>query len=201
MKQSTQFDRRPLIIALAGPNGAGKTTFYHAHLASAGLRFIDTDALANELNLDPYKAATVADALRRELMARQESFGFETVFSDPAGSKLRFLKDAVSAGYTVVLCYIGLASAGMSDDRVAMRVSQGGHDVPVEKLKARYPRTLANLRNAIRELPHVLVYDNSDLLIPFQMIAVFESSQAVFQLTPIPKWFAGAISRGKRRRS
>jgi len=51
----------------------------------------------------------------------------------------------------------------MSEQRVSMRVSQGGHDVPADKLAARFPRTLANLATAIRELPCVLVFDNSDL--------------------------------------
>lgn len=75
------FDRRPVIVALAGPNGAGKTTFYHAHLQPAGLRFVNADVLARELNLEPYTAAKVADAVRRELVRQRESFVFETVQS------------------------------------------------------------------------------------------------------------------------
>jgi len=45
-------DARPIIVALAGPNGAGKTTFYHAHLRSNGLRFINADEIDRELDLD-----------------------------------------------------------------------------------------------------------------------------------------------------
>jgi dephospho-CoA kinase len=56
-KEDLPLDRRPVIVALAGPNGAGKTTFYHAHLQPAGLRFVNADVLARELNLDPYAAA------------------------------------------------------------------------------------------------------------------------------------------------
>jgi len=52
-------DRRPIIVALAGPNGAGKTTFYHSHLESAGLRFINADVLAADLGLEAYAAAKV----------------------------------------------------------------------------------------------------------------------------------------------
>ena len=88
-------DQRPIIVVIAGPNGAGKTTFYHAHLQPAGLRFVNADVLARELNLDPYAAAKVADALRRELVNQRESFVFETVFSDPVGDKLSFLKEAI----------------------------------------------------------------------------------------------------------
>jgi predicted ABC-type ATPase len=182
-------DQRPVIVAIAGPNGAGKSTFYHVHLRQAGLRFINADVLAKELQSDAYVAAKMADALRRQLVRQKESFVFETVFSDPAGDKLAFLKDAVDRGYQVVLCYIGLSSSGLSETRVSMRVSQGGHDVPTDKLVSRFPRTLSNLRAALKELPLVLVYDNSDLTRPYQQIAHFEKGRAVTLQQPSPRWF------------
>ena len=185
---SLPLDQRPVIVALAGPNGAGKTTFYHAHLQPAGLRFVNTDVLARELDLDPYAAAKVADALRRQLVQQHESFVFETVFSDPVGDKLAFLKDAAKAGYTVVLCFIGISGPSVSEERVAMRVSQGGHDVPAEKMIARFPRTLANLQAALRELPNALIFDNDDLRTPFRQIAVFQNGQRVSLNPPIPGW-------------
>ena len=185
---SLPLDRRPVIVALAGPNGAGKTTFYHAHLRPAALRFINADVLAKELELDAYAAARVANALRRQLVEQRESFVFETVFSDPIGDKLTFMKEAAKAGYTVVLCFIGISGPEVSEERVAMRVSQGGHDVPREKLIARFPRTLANLKAAIRELPHVLIFDNDDLRTPYQQVAAFENGQRVSLEEPVPKW-------------
>ena len=133
-------DARPVIAALAGPNGAGKTIFYHAHLRQTGLPFINADVLARGLNLDPYAAARMADVLRREFVARRASFVFETVFSDPVEDKLSFLRETAGSGYTVVLCYIGISGPDVSEVRVAMRVSQGGHDVATEKLRSRVPR-------------------------------------------------------------
>lgn len=190
MKKLPDVDRRPIVVALAGPNGAGKTTFYHSHLAPAGLRFVNADVLAREFAIDAYAAARMADALRRELVRRGESLVFETVFSDPAGDKLAFLKQAEQAGYTVVLCYIGLESAALSEERVAMRVSQGGHDVPTEKLQSRFPRTLANLKKALREVPQVFLYDNSDLGRPFRHVAMFEGGTCVERVADLPAWAA-----------
>jgi predicted ABC-type ATPase len=181
-------DQRPIIVALAGANGAGKTTFFHAHLQPAGLRFVNADILARELHLEPYTAARMADALRRQLVQQRESFVFETVFSDPVGSKRAFLKEAVRAGYTVVLCFIGISRPEVSEERVAMRVTQGGHDVPSEKLIARFPRILANLKAAIRELPQVWIFDNDDLRTPFRRVAVFADGQPIALLRPLPKW-------------
>jgi len=186
-------DRRPVIVAVAGPNGAGKTTFYEAHLKPSGLRFLNADVLASELGIEAYPAAEIAAKLRQEFLSQRESFVFETVCSDPAGDKLAFLKRALEQDYNVVLCFIGIAGADRSEERVAMRVSQGGHDVPTDKLQARYPRTLANLKLAIRFLPSVLIFDNDDLRTPFRLAAVFQEGRAVFLANPIPGWLEAVV--------
>jgi predicted ABC-type ATPase len=185
---SLPLDQRPVIVAIVGPNGAGKTTFYHAHLQPAGLRFVNADVLARQLNVEPYAAARLADSLRKELVRQRESFVFETVFSDPVGEKLAFLKTAAQAGYHTILCYIGTSGPEASEQRVAMRVSQGGHDVPTEKLIARFPRTLVNLKAALRELPHVWVFDNDDLREPFRLVTVVENGRLLKLHKPVPKW-------------
>jgi predicted ABC-type ATPase len=188
LMEFAEFDRRPILVAIAGPNGAGKTTFFHAHLASAGLRFVNADVLATELAVEPYEAARLADALKQALVGRGESFVFETVFSDPVGDKVAFLAEAARCGYVVVLCYIGLSGPDQSAERVAMRVSQGGHDVPDNKLRSRFSRTIANLQAAIARLPHVLIYDNSNLNVPYRQVAAFDHGQLRHLQEPIPDW-------------
>ena len=194
-------DRRPVIVALAGPNGAGKTTFYHAHLQAAGLRFVNADVLAKELDLATYEAVRVADALRRELVNQRESFVFETVFSDPIGDKLKFLLEAAEAGYTVVLCFIGISGPETSEQRVAMRVTQGGHNVPTGKLVERFPRTMNNLRAAIQKLPNIWFFDNDDLRRPFRLCAVLECGTTVRLHQPIPRWLRPLLLGGSKKPS
>lgn len=181
-------NQRPIVVAIAGPNGAGKSTFFAAHLKATGLRFLNADVVARDLELEAYEAAQVAAALRAELVNQRESFVFETVFSDPAGDKLGFLKATSQSGYAVVLCFIGIDNADTSEQRVAMRVSQGGHDVPTEKLIARFPRTLNNLATAIRELPCVLIFDNQDLRRPFRHVATFTDGKQEHLGQPTPSW-------------
>jgi predicted ABC-type ATPase len=149
----TLLERRPILLAVAGPNGAGKSTFYAVHLRPYGLRFVNADELALQLKLDSYKAAEVADRIRRELLARGESFAFETVFSDPVGEKVKFLREAERIGYTVELFFIGLDRAETTEERVAMRVAEGGHDVPHDKLMNRYARTMQNLKRSLGVVP------------------------------------------------
>jgi predicted ABC-type ATPase len=175
-------------VSIAGPNGAGKTTFYHSHLKAAGLRYVSADILAKELGLDASTAMRATAELRAELLRQRESFVFETVFSDPVGDKLGFLKQAAGAGYSVVLCFIGISDWEVSEERVAMRVSQGGHDVPTTKLRSRFPRTMANLKAAVRELPQVIVYDNDDLRTPFRKVAIFEKGKLTFRAKRLPGW-------------
>jgi predicted ABC-type ATPase len=181
-------NQRPVVVALAGPNGAGKSTFYGAHLRTTGLRLVNADVLARELGVDAYRAAEMAGALREKLLEQHESFFFETVFSDPVGDKLSFLQRAAKAGCNVIFCFIGISGPAMSEERVAMRVTQGGHDVPAEKLTARFPRTLENLRKSIRTLPHVFVFDNNDLSDPYRQIATFHNGEADFLSESLPAW-------------
>ncbi|MCA1828652.1 MAG: zeta toxin family protein [Myxococcales bacterium] len=195
---TSPFDARPIIVAIAGPNGAGKSTFLEAHLASAGLLFLNADDLARELKVDAATAAELANRLRVELVEQRETFVFETVLSDPVGDKVDFLAKAAAAGYTVVMVFIGIDDAGISEQRVAIRVLQGGHDVPTEKLSTRFPRTMKNLVSAIQKLPHVLVFDNSDLANPFRKVAEFRGGKPVSLNEPIPRWVP--VKRKKRGR-
>ena len=181
-------DKRPIVVVLAGPNGAGKSTFYKAFLADTGLPFVNADDIAREGGLDPATAAVVAGEIRKELVRQRDSFIFETVLSDPVGEKVGFLRDVAASGYTVVMCYIGISGPGVSDERVAMRVSQGGHDVPAEKLPARYARSLANLKRAMRDVPIVLVFDNDDLRSPYRRVATCENGARTFVTKPVPEW-------------
>ncbi|MGB7267115.1 MAG: zeta toxin family protein [Terracidiphilus sp.] len=187
-------ERRPILLVLAGPNGAGKSTFYHAHLEPYGLRFVNADDLSRELDLDARNGAIAAERIRRELMARGESFAFETVFSDPVGDKLKFLKEAEEAGYSVVVFFMGIDSSATAEDRVTMRVAQGEHDVPRDKIITRYPRVMENLRRALLDLSNVRVYDNSNLSSPYRLVALVEDAELTV-IPPTPEWLKPLLPR------
>jgi predicted ABC-type ATPase len=112
-------------------------------------------------------------------VSERESFIFETVLSDPVGEKVDQLAGFARLGYSVVLIFIQLNNVELSQQRVAIRVSQGGHDVPDKKLRGRFRRTLKNLQRAIKRLPHVLIFDNSDLNEPFRFVRRYENGIVV----------------------
>lgn len=172
-------DKRPIVIVLAGSNGAGKSTFYESFLADSGLRFVNADVLAQTLSVNAYEAAALASSLRSALVAQRESFIFETVLSDPVGEKVDQFASYAAHGYTVVLIFIQIDSPEQSIQRVAMRASQGGHDVPDEKLFARFERTRTNLKRAIDRLPYVIVYSNDDLAQPYKLVGLYENGKRI----------------------
>lgn len=200
-----------LLVVVAGPNGAGKSTFIETFLEPTGILIVNADEVAKSLSPDSaadvaYEAARVADAWRRDLAARGVSFCMETVFSDPQGAKLAFLKECQSAGYTVILVFIGLESAELSLGRVIQRVERGGHDVPDAKIAARFPRTFENLRQAVSFVDEALLFDNSSADQPFRFVAAFKAGKRQRQKGYAPAWAAmlgpalRARSRQRRRR-
>ena len=191
------------LIVLAGPNGAGKSTFYDVFLRRRGFRFVNADLIAHELPGDDraqtaYRAAELAEIERRALVARGDTFVMETVFSDPAGAKLDFLRDARSRGYRVAFVYIGLASVALSQARVIQRVAQGGHDVPDDKIRRRLPRSLDNARHALRFVDAAWVFDNSDVDHPFQLVATTRAGQVIHVLPSAPPWCRRILPRMPR---
>jgi predicted ABC-type ATPase len=188
----------PVLLFLAGSNGAGKSTFHETYLKHLGYAFVNTDEIQKTVQ---HAAANPSDAqrlafdkaeeIRRDLLSVRASFCTETVFSDPKGAKLKFLKEARRAGYWIFLVFIGLESKDLSMARVLQRVASGGHDVPEEKVDARFARTLANLRKAVTMVNEAFLYDNSSSSDPFRPVAVYHEGRLVLLGRPVPAWAKG----------
>jgi predicted ABC-type ATPase len=74
-----------------------------------------------------------------------------------------------------------------------MRVSKGGHDVPSNKIKERYARTLSNLKLAIQQLGDVRVFDNDDLDYPYRLVARCADGKLVEVGNPVLGWLRGLL--------
>ena len=190
----------PSLIFVAGPNGAGKSTFFAEYVEPLGLPYVNADELARRLrDADPdatrddldRRAFREAERLRAALLEAGVSFATETVFSDPAGAKLRFLQTARRRGFATFLVFICLESVALSIARVHQRTRQGGHDIPDAKLRARYPRTLANLRAAIPIVDEAFLFDNSSFDTPYRSVAVYRRGRLVSRHPPLPAWTRG----------
>ncbi|MBK5530102.1 zeta toxin family protein [Pseudomonas sp. TH08] len=110
--------------------------------------------------IDSYVASALSDFIRRSLIRERISFTFETVMS--SSDKVNLLADAHNSGYRVYVYYVATADPEINIARVAYRVSQGGHSVPPEKIRARYWRSLELLSEAILTSNRAYIFDNSD---------------------------------------
>lgn len=160
----------PILHLIAGPNGAGKSTLYRYLIQPRypQLPFVNADLHERE------QLGHIRDAVRRSEAARAwadaqrqahleagRSFVSETVFSHP--SKLALIADAQSRSFEVALYVVCLDDPRRLLGRVQQRVQEGGHHVPADKILARYPRTLENLRLAVREVQLAMLFDADEV--------------------------------------
>ncbi len=92
-------------------------------------------------------------------MAQKKSLIFETVFS--SSEKLDFLEQAKHEGYFIRLFFVGTDSPVINAARIAIRVLEGGHDVPISKIISRYSKSIANCAFIAKTVDRLYVYDNS----------------------------------------
>lgn len=155
-------------MVVAGPNGSGKTTVTERGLAHAwfsGCEYINPDYIARDQFGDwnspaaVLQAAQAATELRESCLAQGRSIAMETVFSGP--DKVDFVRRAKAAGYFVRLFFVATDDPAINAFRVARRVMQGGHDVPIQKIVARYFRSIAQCAAVASEVDRLYLYDNS----------------------------------------
>ena len=145
------------IIIIAGPNGAGKTTFARDFLPAEAqtLRFINADLIAAGLApFNPESAAIKAGRLMLEeidaCVAASSSFAFETTLSGLG--YLRKIAIWQGLGYQVKLWFLSLPSADVAVSRVALRVAQGGHNIPEVVIRRRFKAGLTNFHQRYRQV-------------------------------------------------
>lgn len=151
---------------LAGPNGAGKTTSSRSLLAGAlkVTTFVNADFIAQGLaGFDPESAAWEASRIMLErldeLAEKRQDFAFETTLA--ARSYVQRFEKWRGEGYCFQLYYFWLPSADLAVQRVALRVKNGGHDIPESTIRRRYSQSLKNLVSLYMPLADVWqVYDN-----------------------------------------
>lgn len=182
---------RKQLWLLAGANGAGKSTFYRLYLKPRGIPFVNADLIAREMapgnpEAASYKAAMVAERLRSDLLNRGVSFCFETVFSHV--SKIDFIAHAKTLGYEVILVYIHLENPELNEARVNQRVTEGGHNVPPEKIFSRIPRTMKNISTILPLVDSARLLDNSSRKNPFRQVASVQKGRKYVLTDELPAW-------------
>ncbi|MEZ4293682.1 MAG: hypothetical protein R3B70_01805 [Polyangiaceae bacterium] len=194
-------EERPRLLIVAGPNGAGKTTVTEAGLAHrwfSGCEYVNPDIIAErELGdwNDPkivLRAAQIATERREACLRERRSLAFETVFSAP--DKVDFVERGVAAGFFVRVFFVGTDSPDINAARVARRMLQGGHEVPIRKILDRWSRSIANCARVATLVDRLYLYDNSIDDRPAELILRASTGAMARQYFPVRPWMGPILS-------
>ena len=157
----------PKLYIIAGCNGAGKTTASYTVLPEMlGCKeFVNADEIAK--GLSPFNPESVAIEAGRlmlqrmdDLLSEGEDFAFETTLA--TRSYVKFVEWTQAKGYFVTLLYFWLPTPEQAIERVATRVSEGGHNIPSDVIRRRYANGIRNLTTLYTPIcDYWTIYDNS----------------------------------------
>lgn len=157
----------PNLYIIAGCNGAGKTTASFNVLPQIldCREFVNADEIAK--GLSPFAPESVAIQAGKLMLQRIEillsegiNFAIETTLATRSYSGL--IKRAKEKGYNIKLLFFWLESPLVACQRVERRVSEGGHNIPIETIFRRYYSGLKNLFEIFMPIvDYWALYDNN----------------------------------------
>lgn len=158
---------KPNLYIIAGCNGAGKTTASMTVLPEIlnCREFVNADEIAKGLSpFNPEEVAIEAGKIMLQridlLLSRGVTFAIETTLATKSYKDL--VLRAQSLGYEVTLIFFWLPSPQQAEQRVALRVASGGHNIPRDVIHRRYWRGLQNLFDIFAPIvDRWSMYDNS----------------------------------------
>ena len=167
-KNMNKSEHRPILIVIAGPNGSGKTSVTSRLLRHEWMEdaiYVNPDIIAQEKFGDwnsqdaVMEAAQYCEGLREQCLAEKKSLVFETVlFID---EKVNYILRAHKAGFFIRFFFVCTANPTINAARIAQRVMEGGHDVPIPKIISRYNKSIIRGNVVSRFADRTYVYDNS----------------------------------------
>jgi predicted ABC-type ATPase len=160
--------KKPILILIAGPNGSGKTSITNKILQHEWVEnclYINPDNIAKDTFGDwnspeaVMNAAKLSTQMREDCINEGKGLIFETVLSSI--DKIEFILQAKEKGYFIRLFFVGTESPTINASRIAQRVMEGGHDVPISKIISRYSKSIANCCVASTIVDRAYIYDNT----------------------------------------
>ncbi|MBM97053.1 MAG: hypothetical protein CMI09_14545 [Oceanospirillaceae bacterium] len=210
-----QREEKPRLRLIAGPNGSGKTTLANylmqEHPTISLGQYLNPDDIAKHIHLDLQSlnasctpaqendqrsklAQQIAMGLRQDWVDCGRPFTYESVMSH--AGHIEFVRSARQKGFRTSLYFVCTNAADLNVSRVAQRVDMGGHDVPEDKIRGRYARSLTNLRGMLEHCDRAYFFDNSRKL---TFLGEMDAQTLILDEAAInreqPRWFLEAVLR------
>ena len=187
---------KPVLIVIAGPNGSGKTTITSKILKHEWMEdavYVNPDQVAQERFGDWNSKEAVMQAVeycekqRENCLLDRKSLIFETVLSSE--DKVDFIRRAREAGFFIRIFFVATSHPSINAARIAQRVMEGGHDVPITKVISRYYKSILNCKRCATLADRTYIYDNSVDDADARLLFRMTSGQLFKQYTDdIPEW-------------
>lgn len=163
-----------MLLCFAGPNGSGKSTITK-YFDIVG-EYTNADDVVSSTGMGNEEAAKFVDQKRYDSIESKSDLTFETVLSSEY--KMDILRKSKEEGYFIKCVYVLTADPDLNVARVESRVMQGGHGVDKEKVKKRFYKSLANIKELMTLCDVLHVYDNTDK--PIRIIRKHKEDITVF---------------------
>ena len=147
--------KEKFLYIIAGANGSGKSTLASELLPFEKLDFLNADDIAKEIcpaNIESVKikAGKILIQKLKTLFEKEKSFAIETTLAGK--NHIKTIEKAKKLGYKAFLIYSYLDNPILCENRIKIRVLNGGHDIPKEDIKRRFYRSKENFWKIYKDL-------------------------------------------------
>jgi predicted ABC-type ATPase len=180
----------PMFYVFAGNNGSGKSTIRNLIIDKIGIDInIDPDAIARRLdpeNPESKRITAGKEVIKsvNEYIKEGKDFSIETTLA--GGNAIRQMEKAKSMGYKITMFYVALSNVNQNIKRVAMRVKNGGHDIPTEDITRRNKTSFEHLYYHANIIDNLLLIDNSQD--DGEIVLEINDGQITFESSNLPLW-------------
>lgn len=180
----------PMFYVFAGNNGSGKSTIRNLIIDKIGVDInIDPDAIARRIDPEDPESKRVSAGKEviksvNEYIKQGKSFSIETTLA--GGNAIRQMEKAKVMGYKITMFYVALSNVNQNIERVAMRVKNGGHDIPTEDIIRRNKTSFENLYYNASLIDNLVLIDNSQD--DGEIVLEINDGQITFESNNLPLW-------------
>ncbi|HLR51650.1 MAG TPA: zeta toxin family protein [Candidatus Avamphibacillus sp.] len=192
---------KPMFYVFAGNNGSGKSTIRNLLIDKIGVDInIDPDSIARRidpLNPESKRVSAGKEVIKSVYKHIKEGTDFSLETTLAGGNAIRQMLKAKEQGYKITMFYVALDDVNQNINRVAMRVKNGGHDIPTEDIIRRNKTSFDQLYRYAHIIDTLVMIDNS--LDDGKIILEVNNGFITFETNYLPQWALPVMEQFKLR--